>query len=157
MIRIGRPVTAVLSALLAIGVCGSAAAQSADPPANESPSQKKETAQERFDREKVTLKDHAQATISSADANINALKRMSATAKAHEKKVNERIEKKLTALSESLKNDLGKIDKTTMNDWVRVRPMVEDHIVALQTEVERAATTTKVAPPSGAANKQPTK
>jgi hypothetical protein len=115
----------------------------------------KESAQEHFDKEKVTLKDHVQEQITAADANIEALKKMGDTEKGATKKHDE-MEGKLSDLRDHLKKDLDKIDKATMTDWSGIKPLVQKDLGAMETELKVAENVTKVpAPRTGAANKQP--
>ncbi len=158
MIRSGTTVAGALSALLALGVMGSASAQSAQPSdqgTSAQQQQQQETQQERFDREKVTLKDEVQAQISSADAQIDALKNMGKNEKGQTKKQNDDMQKQLSDLRDHLKKDLDKIDKSSQNDWSGVQPVVQRDLMAMNAQLQRVAAITKVpVPPTGAANKQ---
>ncbi len=118
MIRIGKGIAGTLSAVaLSIGTCGAAWAQSTTQPSENSetphsstsrtPANRgvtapqgstatKESAQERFDREKVTLKDELQSQITAANANIDALKKMSDADKGTVKKRDDDMEKRIS-------------------------------------------------------------
>jgi hypothetical protein len=117
----------------------------------------KEAAQERFDREKVTLKDRVEEQITVADANIDALKKMSDKDKGPAKKRDDDTEKKISDLKDHLQKDLDKIDKASVNDWAGVHPVVQRDLTAMESELRTAENLTKIpAPHTGAANKQPT-
>jgi TolA-binding protein len=153
MIRIRKTVASVLGALLVLGVVGAASAQGpAIPPATAT---NKETKQEQFDRDKVTLKDQVQDAINSADSHIDALKKMESTDKDAAQKRDKDMGKKLSDLKDGLQKDLDKIDKATPSDWATVKPAVEGNLRAMHTELKTAANVTHVAPSTGAANKQP--
>jgi len=149
MIKIRRTAASVLGALLVLGACGVAAAQTTDhkPPTTE---QK----QEHFDREKVTLKDRVQNAISVADTHIDALKKMESTDKDAAEKRDKDMEKKLSDSRDALKDDLGKIDRATPADWTSVLSAVTGDLKKAETEIKTAANVTHVAPTKGAAQKQ---
>lgn len=171
MIRSGKTVASTLATLLVAGTCGIASAQTTQPSdphsppsqqppgADKSPStttDKQAAQQEKFDREKVTLKDRVQEQIDAADANIDALKRMSQNDKGQTKKRDDDMQKKLSTLRDHSQANLDKIDKATVNDWSGVKPVVERDINAMNTELKQVAVVTKIQPPTtGAANKQP--
>lgn len=116
----------------------------------------KEAAQERFDREKVTMKDRVQEQITVADANIDALKKMSDKDKGSAKKRDDDMEKKISDLKDHLQKDLDKIDKASVNDWSGVHPVIQRDLNAMESELRTAENVTKIpAPHTGAANKQP--
>ena len=152
MIRSGKTVASTLATLLVVGTCGIASAQASQPSTS---ADKQAAQQEKFDREKVTLKDRVQEQIDAANANTDALKRMSQNDKDQTKKRDDDMQKKLSMLRDHLQADLDKIDKATMNDWSGVKPVVERDINAMNTELQRVAAVTKIQPPAtGAANKQ---
>lgn len=157
MIRIRKSAATVLASLLVLGTAGIAAAQSAQPNApTEQPKTDKETKQEQFDREKVTLKDRVQENINAADQQIDALKNMSKSAKGNDKKRDDDYQKQLSMLKDHLKKDLDKIDKASVNDWTGVKPVIDRDLAAMDTHLRTVASVTHVqVPPSGAANKQP--
>ena len=151
MIKMRRTAASVIGALLVLGTCGAAAAQMAP----QHPAMGTEEAKEHFDREKVTLKDRVQEAITTAGANIDALKKMEATDKDAALKRDKDMGKSLSDLRDGLKNDLDKIDKATPTDWASVRPVVEADLKKMETEIKTAANVTHKAPTTGAANKQP--
>lgn len=180
MIRIGKGIAGTLSAVaLSIGTCGAAWAQSTTQPSDTpehsgtsrtptgsrgvtapqgttSTKETKETAQERFDREKVTLKDQLQAQINAANANIDTLKKMSDADKGTAKKRDDDMEKRLSDLRDALQKDQDKIDKASLNDWNGVHPVVTRDLNAMGRELRTAENVTKIpVPRTGAANKQP--
>ncbi len=184
MIRIGKGIAGTLSAVaLVLGASVASYAQTTTPPADTSkgttaqPSEtphsqtektekgatarqpgpsSKEAAQERFDREKVTIKDRVEEQITAADANIDALKKMSDNDKGTAKKRDDDMEKKISDLKDHLQKDLDKIDKATVNDWSGVHPVIQRDLTAMETELRTAENVTKIpAPRTGAANKQP--
>jgi hypothetical protein len=149
MLKIRRTAASVIGALLVLGACGVAAAQTTDqrPPTGE---QK----QEHFDREKVTLKDRVQHAIGVADTHIDALKKMESTDKEAAQKRDKDMEKKLSDARDELKDDLGKIDKATPTDWATVHSGVQADLKKAETEIKSAANVTHAAPSTGAAQKQ---
>lgn len=157
MIRIRNSAATVLASLLVLGTAGIAAAQSAQQNApTEQPKTDKETKQEQFDREKVTLKDRVQEDINAADQQIDALKNLSKDAKGNDKKRDDDYKKQLSMLQDHLKKDLDKIDKASMNDWTGVKPVVDRDLAAMDTHLRTVASVTHVqVPATGAANKQP--
>jgi hypothetical protein len=162
MIRMSKPVASALGALLVVGVCGVASAQTAhgQPPekaTTSQPSAPKQSAQEKLDRDKVTMKDHVQGAINASDANIDALKRMAEKDKGNLKKRDTLLEKRLSDMRGRLQTDLDKIDKATTSDWKRIRSAVLRDVSAADKEVHRVAAVTKVPTPRGAASKQPKK
>ncbi len=160
MIRIRKTAASVLGALLVLGACGVASAQSTtgntgNTNAPSTGTTGKLTAQESFDREKVTLKDQVQDAINSADQNIDALKKLEKSDKGDANKRDKDMEKKLSDLRDNLKKDRDKIDKAAINDWPGVKPYVERDLSAMDGELKTASNVTHVALPTGAANKQP--
>ncbi len=172
MIRIRKAAGATLSvAALVVSTAVAATAQSTSQPSGATPSDpggnqvergekgatpRKEAAQEQFDREKVTLKDHVSQQVSAADANIDALKKLSDTDKGPTKQRDKDLENKLSDLRDNLKKDLDKIDKAKPNDWSGVRPVVDRDMNAMEAQLRTAEPITKVpAPRTGAASKQP--
>ena len=149
MLKIRRTTVSVLGALLVLGACGVAAAQTTEhkPPTTE---QK----QEHFDREKVTLKDRVQNAITVADTHIDALKKMESTDKDAAEKRDKDVEKKLSDARDELKDDLGKIDKATPTEWPSVLSGVNADLKKTEAEIKTAANVTHVAPNKGAAQKQ---
>jgi hypothetical protein len=170
MIRIRKAVAGTISSLaLLLGMSGTALAQSTsdtskDPPAQPDTSKKGTTsaqgsatpaAQEKMDKEKAALKDRVQQEITAADANIDALKKMSDNDKGSAKKRDEDMEKKLSDLRSTLQDDMGKIDKAqSASDWNATRPVIEHDLQTMTTSLRTAQTVTKV-PRTGAASKQP--
>jgi len=156
MIRIRRTAASVIGTLLVLGVCGVAAAQApvtgAEGPKPAASSQ--EPKQESFDREKVTLKDQVDNAVRTVDSQIDALKKMESTDKDAALKRDEDIGKSLSELRDGLKDDLGKIDKASPNDWASVRQGVEAELRKAEIEIRTASNFTHVAPTTGAANKQ---
>jgi len=144
-----------LGALFAVAAAGVASAQTATPPRNDNSATqtRKTTAQEQFDREKVTLKDQVQSEIDRTDANIDALKKIADSEKGPAKKTAEDAEKKISTMRDHLKDDLGKIDKASMNDWKGVKPVVDRDLNATTAELNRVASITKL-PTTGAAQRQ---
>jgi hypothetical protein len=169
MNRIRNIAAVVLGAALAAGAAGTASAQSNDPQQKPSdstqhPSDKaaggatgttKEQAQEKLDREKVTLKDKVQDGISLADTNVDALKKIQDSEKGAPKEHAKDMEKKLTDLKDNLKKDLDKIEKATPSDWSSVHASVTKDLSSMDQELKVATTITHVPLPTGAANKQP--
>lgn len=157
MIRIRKSAATVLVSLLVLGTAGIAAAQTNVPnqPA-QAPKTDKELKQEQFDREKVTLKDRVQDGINAADQQIDALKNMSKSDKGNLKKRDDDYKDKLSMLKGHLKDDIDKIDKASMNDWIGVKPVVDRDLAAMDSHLRTVASVTHVAvPPTGRANKQP--
>ncbi len=116
----------------------------------------KETAQEKLDREKATFKDRVEEQITVANANIDALKKMSDNDKGAAKKRDDDMEKKISDLRDHLQQDLDKIDKSSVNDWSAVHPIVQRDLNSMESELKVAQNVTKVpAPRTGAASKQP--
>jgi hypothetical protein len=146
MNRIRNIAAVVLGATLAMGVAATASAQSAG--------SNKEQAQEKFDRDKVTLKDRVQDAIGSAQANTDALKRLGDTDKGAIQKRDKDMEKKLGDMTDGLKKDLDKIDKATPADWSSVHATVTKDLNAMTQELKVATNITHV-PTTGAALKQP--
>jgi hypothetical protein len=185
MIRIGKGIAGTLSAVaLVLGASVASHAQTTSQPSDttkgttaqpdtsrtepshkETPSKgatsrqapsTKESAQERFDREKVTLKDRVEEQVTLADANIDALKKMKDSDKGAAQKRDEEMEKKISDLKDHLQKDVDKIDKATPSDWAGVHPVVQRDLTAMEAELKTAEKLTKVpAPHTGAANKQP--
>lgn len=175
MKRIRNIAAVALGAALAAGAAGTASAQSTDtnqnpPGSTQHPSDKsagsttggsatgtsKEAAQEKLDREKVTLKDRVQDAISATDANIDALKKAEDNDKGANKQRDKSLEDKLTDLRDNhLKKDLDKIDKATPSDWSSVHAQVTKDLNATEQQLKVASTITHVPLPTGAANKQP--
>jgi hypothetical protein len=166
MIRIGTTAAGALSALLALGVSSAASAQTAqpqdpsntaqDPQGQDPQGNKKQAGQDQLDREKAALKDRVQEQINGADANIDALKKMSKSDKGQTRKRDDDLQKQVSDMRDRLKKDMIKIDKASMNDWPAVRPVVERDVTAMNTQLQRVAAITKVPlPQTGAANKQP--
>jgi hypothetical protein len=147
MIKIRRTAATVLGALLVLGACGVAAAQTTD---HKAPTT--EQKQEHFDREKVTVKDRVQNAITVADTHIDSLKKMESTDKGAAETRDKDMVKKLTDSRDALKDDLGKIDKATPADWSSVLAGVTGDLKKAETEIKSAAT--HAAPPKGAAQKQ---
>ena len=168
MIRSDTIVASTLSALLVLGACGAASAQSAQPdPSPSTPGQdqpkssqgsqgNKGAGQEKFDRDKMALKERVQEQIDAADAHVDTLKKMSENEKGSTKKQHQDMEKQLSDSRDRLKKDMGKIDRSTMDDWNSVHPAVERDVMATNTQLQRVASVTKLpVPQTGAANKQP--
>jgi hypothetical protein len=151
MMKIRRTTVSVLGALLVLGACGVAAAQTTDP---RPPTGTTEPKQEHFDREKVTLKDRVQNAITVAETHIDALKKMESTDKDAAEKRDKDMEKKLSDARDDLKDDLSKIDKATPTDWAAVLSGVTGDLKKAEAEIKTAANVTHVAPSTGAANKQ---
>jgi len=151
MMKIRRTTVSVLGALLVLGACGVAAAQTME---HKPPTGTTESKQEHFDREKVTLKDRVQNAINVADTHIDALKKMESTDKDAAEKRDKDMEKKLSDSRDALKDDLGKIDKATPADWSSVLSGVTGDLKKAETEIKTAANVTHVAPNKGAAQKQ---
>ena len=155
MIRIHKSAATVLASLLVLGTASIAVAQTTNEPA-QAPKTDKELKQEQFDREKVTLKDRVQEGISAADQQIDALKNMSKTDKGDLKKRDDDYQNKLSMLKGHLKDDIDKIDKSSINDWTGVKPVVDRDLAAMDSHLRTAASVTHVqVPATGAANKQP--
>jgi hypothetical protein len=148
----GKVAATALGALLSLGMCGAASAQGTAQPDTQQTN--KQAAQEKFDHEKVALKDQVSNVISETDQNIDALKKMSDTDKGDLKKRDDDAKKHLTMLRDHLKGDLDKIDKAGVSDWSGVRPIVERDLHAVNTALDKVATITKV-PRTGMANPQP--
>ena len=152
-----------LGALLILGTGGLALAQSAAPSATSHETThpsgtSHETKQEQFDRDKVTTKDRIQQNIMAADANIDALRRMSETDKGANKTRDEEMQKKLSDRRSQLQEDLRKIDDVKMADWPALRATVASHLTSMESNLKTATYVTHVrvqVPPSGATNKQP--
>jgi hypothetical protein len=160
MIRRDTTVAGALSALLVLGVCGAASAQGAQPDpgsaGQEQPHGNKGAGQEQFERDKLTLKEHVQEQIDAADANIDALKKMTANEKGPRKKQHSDMEKQLSDSRDTLKKDLHQIDHSTMNDWTNLRATVQRNMMATSTQLQRVAAVTKLPiPQTGAASQQP--
>jgi hypothetical protein len=151
MMKIRRTTVSVLGALLVLGACGVAAAQTTD---HKAPTATPEQKQEHFDREKVTLKDRVQNAITAADTHIDALKKMESTDKEAAEKRDKDMEKKLSDSRDALKDDLGKIDKATPTDWTSVLSGVTADLKKTEESIKTAANVTHVAPNRGAAQKQ---
>jgi DNA anti-recombination protein RmuC len=143
MTRTRKTTAGVLGALLVTGACSLAAAQST-----------KNMTQEQFDREKTTLKDRAQESITSANANIDALKKMSDMDKGTAKKRDDDMQKKLSDQRDHLTADIDKMDQASIADWSGMRPIIQRDLTAMDTQLKAATKITHV-PPSGATNKQP--
>jgi Skp family chaperone for outer membrane proteins len=168
MKRFGKTAARTLSALLVLGVCGMgsgvASAQSAQSdPGNSGSAQprgngNKATSQEQFDREKLALKAQIQEQIDAANANVDALKKMSQNDKGPTKKQHDDMQKQLSDTRDRLQNDLDKIDRASTSDWNGLRPAVEHDLTTMHGQLQRVAAITKVPPPqTGSANKQPQK
>jgi uncharacterized membrane protein YdfJ with MMPL/SSD domain len=153
MIKIRRTTASVIGALLVMGVCSVAAAQTTEHP--QAPGTTSEPKQAQFDREKVTLKDQVQDAINTSTAQIDALKKRESTDKDAAQKVDKDMGKKLSDLRGDLKNDLDKIDKAAPNDWATVRTTVESDLKLMDAGIKTAANVTHVSPTTGAASKQP--
>jgi TolA-binding protein len=157
-----RSVTATaLSALIVLAVGGSASAQSARPTdtshaGEDQPRTDKQANKDQLDRDKMTLKAQVQEQISAADANIDALKKMSKDEKGQTKKRHDDMQKQISDMRDRLKRDLDKIDRASNGDWGGVRPVVDRDVSDMNAQLQRVASVTKVpAPPVGAANRQP--
>lgn len=157
MIRIRNSAATILASLLVLGTAGIAAAQTTQPNTpTEQPKTNKETKQEQFDREKVTLKDRVQEDITAADQQIDALKNMSKSDKGADRTRDDNYKDKLSMLQDHLKQDLDKIDKAAMSDWTGVKPVIDRDLAAMDTHLHTVASVTHVqVPATGAANKQP--
>jgi hypothetical protein len=151
MLKIRRTAASVIGALLVLGVCGVAAAQTSGQHPTTGMDEPK---QAHFDREKVTLKDQVQSAITAADSHIDALKKMESTDKDAALKRDKDVETKLSDLRDGLKGDLDKIDKATPSDFASVRSGVESDLKKIHSEIKTAANVTHVAPTKGAAQKQ---
>jgi hypothetical protein len=151
MLKIRRTAASVIGALLALGVCGTAAAQSSEQHPGTGTQEPKHA---HFDRDKVTVKDQVQGAITLADTHIDALKKMQSTDKDAAQKRDKDMEKKLSDLRDGLKDDLDKIDKATPTDWASVRAGVESDLKKMDTEIRTAANVTHGPPTTGAAQKQ---
>jgi hypothetical protein len=154
MMKIRSIAMGVVGALLVMGACGVAAAQTTGeaPTTGRSTNQPK---QAQFDREKVTLKDHVQHTISTADTHIDALKKKESTDKAAAQERDRVVERRLSDLRDELEKDLDKIDNASAGDWRTVRPLVEADLKNMQSGIKTAANITHAPTSTGAANKQP--
>lgn len=153
MIRIRNTVASVLGALVVLGASSVASAQSNAMPNQNTPTGNL-TPQEHLDRDKVTLKDQVQDQINTADANIDALKKLSDTDKGATKKNDETLQKHISDLRDHLKDDLSKIDNASMQTWPNVKATVLSDYNALDAQLKVASNITHV-PTTGAANKQP--
>jgi hypothetical protein len=144
MTRIRKTTAGVLGALLVTGACAIATAQS-----NRAPTR------EQFDREKVTLRDRAQESITSATANIDALKKMSDTEKGTAKKRDDDLQKKLSDQRDHLTADIDKIEGASIDDWVGMRSVIQRDLATMDAQLKTATHLTHVPIPTGATNKQP--
>lgn len=160
MNRIRNIAAVVLGAALAAGAAGTAGAQATDT-TPQHPSDKaagtapKEQMQEKLDREKVTIKDRVQDAITTADSNVDALKKVQDSDKGANKQRDKDMEKKLSDLKDNLSKDLDKIDKATSSDWSSVHATVIKDLNSMEQQLKVASTITHVPLPTGAANKQP--
>jgi hypothetical protein len=136
----------VLGALLVLGACGAASAQTYTTP--------NQVTQEQVDRDKVTLKNRIQGQISTADANIDALKHMSDTDKGATKQRDEDLQKRLSDMRDHARDNLTKIDKASVNEWPQVKSSVKSDYKALGDQLDTATSITHVAP-TGGTNQQP--
>lgn len=155
MNRIRNIAAVALGLTLAVGAAGMASAQTTGAAKDPTPSATKEQAQEKLDRDKVTLKDKVQDGIGASEANIDALKRLQDNDKGATKQHEKDIEKKLSDMRDTLKGDLDKIDKATQTDWANVHAAVTTHLNSMTQELKVATNVTHVPQTTGAANKQP--
>jgi hypothetical protein len=145
--------------LLGLAMCRLASGQQAPPscPHQSAPYlADQESRQEQVRREKAMLKSDVEWNIHSADANIDALKRMASTDKGTDKRRDEVLLKQLSDLREPLTGDVDEIDKASIDNWSHVRRVIRDELNDMTKELRRVAAITKVeALPSGVANTQP--
>lgn len=156
MIRIGKArLAGALGALLALGVCTTAAAAEQTDHAREGV--KSEMKQDKIDKDKVMLKDRVGTAMQQADANIDALKKMSDKDTGWKKARDDNMQKKLSDLRGKLSDDMDKIDKASADDWTKtVKPAIQRDLYAMNNEVRRVAAVTKVPTPrQGATQRQP--
>jgi TolA-binding protein len=160
MIRKSTTVAGALSALLIVGVCGAAAAQDQRAgytgTAQDPPSADHHLTQQTVDQEKAALTDQLKPSIDAANGNIDALKKMSQNENGQTKKEHKGMEKQLSDIRDRLKDDLGKVNHSSLKDWKSVRTSVEQDLDKMDAQLRRAAPITGVrAPQTGAASKQP--
>jgi hypothetical protein len=153
MLKIRRTAASVIGALLVLGACGVAAAQTEHHPSTGTAEQMKE----HYDHAKGALKDQVQNAITAADHHIDALKKMESTDKGAAETRDKDMEKKLSDARDDLKGDVDKIDKATPSDFASVRTAVESDLKKTEAAIKTAANVTHVAPSTGAASKQPKK
>lgn len=139
-----------LSSLLIAGATGRAWAQSAPP----TDPNAQEAKQQRLDRDKVTLRDRVQESISSADANIDALKNRADSDKGATWQHDKNVQKKLSDLRGHLKRDLSKIDEASVESWDAVHAYVSRDLGAMEGALKEASVVTNIEPPTGTASEQ---
>lgn len=154
MMKIRSTAASVVGALLVMGACGVADAQTTD----QSPTTGRATSQPKHsqvDREKASLKDQVQHAITTADTHIDALKKRETTNKTATQERDRVVEKRLSDLRDELKKDLDKIDNTAPSDWRTVRPIVQADVKNMDAVIKTAANITHAPTSTGAASKQP--
>jgi hypothetical protein len=150
MMKIRSIAVSVVGALVVMGACGVAAAQSSGETPTTGTTHHPTHAQ--VEREKATLKDQVHHAISTADTQIDALKKRETTDKAAAQERDRVVEHRLSDMRDELEKDVDKIDNASSSDWTTIRPLVEADVKNMHAGLKAA---TNVTHPTGAANKQP--
>ena len=130
----------VLAALLSIGIGTAASGQPAIPGVGP-------TAPGSIDDAKAGLQAQASQALNSADANINALKRISGSETGQVKQQHEDMISQLTTASDQVRGDVAKIQHASVSEWPSLASGVQRDIGALNTQLQRASAVTKLPVP----------
>jgi hypothetical protein len=114
----------------------------------------KEARQEQFDRDKITLRDRVQAALGSTGAQTDALRRM-ASANDPNKQRDDELQKRLSETRDRLKDDLSKIDDSTIASWPAVRSMADGDLAASNFVLRQASPVTKAPAPAASGPRGP--
>ncbi|HEY8091931.1 MAG TPA: hypothetical protein VIF09_28915 [Polyangiaceae bacterium] len=159
MIHSGKAIAMGLSCLLVLGAGAVASAQSPDKTAGRSlgPSASSiNHKQAQLERDKLALIAIVQRNIDAADTALLELSAMAEADKGAKRERDQRMHKKMTALRDFLADDIGRIERATLDDWKDVRPMVEYDLASATEEQRRFAAMSKAhGPATGVTNKQP--
>ncbi len=147
---------AALVAALVAGWCGVTFAQTAPPaertrsaedPANAG-AHAGTTAQDLFERDRAAVKDNLQKALDKADGDIREMDKAAFTATGEQRKRNEAAAKKLRELKDRLDDDMTKLEKATVDDWMKTRVAIQHDLAAMQAESRRVQSMLK-APATG--------
>jgi hypothetical protein len=100
-----------------------------------------------IDDAKAGLQAQASQALNSADANINALKRMSGSETGQVKQEHEDMISQLTTASDQVRGDVDKIQHASVTEWPSLASGVQRDIGALNTQLQRASAVTKLPVP----------
>lgn len=105
-------------------------------------------AQDQFQRDKATLADQAHRSVDAANANVDALKKMSKSESGATKQEHEDLANNISMLKGHVNKDIDKMNSASINDWSGLLPVVQRDLSALNAKLKSASSITHVALPT---------